>query len=64
MLDAFCAWVASAQALSAEQLADCQRTAARGKNMGDADRRLAELAVVWVELNPTPIALPPPAYNR
>lgn len=64
MLDAFCAWVATAHSLTAEQLADCRRAAARGKNMGDADRRLAELAVLWVELNPTPIVLPPPTYQR
>lgn len=64
MLKAFCGHVASLNALSTSEIAECKAIAARGsRNEGSIDR-LAELAVAWVVANPTPVPLVKPAYSR
>ncbi len=55
MLKAFCAHVASGHGLAAALIAKCRAIAAKGRRRDDEDgnRRLAELAVAWIELNST-----------
>ena len=62
---AFSGYVATATPLPADELASAESivdTLAR-KGRGDT-RRLAELAVEWVLLNPVPVPLAEPAYRR
>ena len=64
MLAAFCAHVASGVALAPAEVAEAKAIAAQVRSRHERTARLAELAVAWVARNPTPIALPPPAYTR
>ena len=64
MADAFLALVSQGHALPPEQLAETAALVAQLKRKDGEPARLAQLAVEWVRLNPTPIALPEPAYSR
>lgn len=56
--------LASNVALPASELAASRDMAHSVRRVDGAGERLCELAVAWVTLNPRPIALPPPAYDR
>lgn len=64
MLEAFCTHVASHHALDAATIAECKAIAAHVRRDHALTRRLTELSVRWVAQNPTPVALPPPSYDR
>lgn len=64
MADAFLSHVSSGVPLPAESLAAVREiVAAVKRQQGDA-LRLAEFGVSWIALNPTPMKLPKPDYNR
>lgn len=64
MADALLVHLASGAALPAAQLDEAQTLVAEVKRKDGDTFRLCELAVIWVGLNPKPVALPPPAYKR
>lgn len=64
MADAFLVHVASGVPLPAETLSEARDIVAAVKRKEDGARRLCELAVEWVALNPAPVKLPKPDYNR
>jgi hypothetical protein len=64
MADAFLVHVTSGVSLPAEILAEARDVVAEIRRREDGPRRLCELAVKWVELNPGPMKLPKPDYNR
>jgi hypothetical protein len=64
MLDAFLVHVASGTPLAGSLLSEARKIVAELKHRSGDDRRLGELAVSWVALNPTPIKLPAPDYRR
>jgi hypothetical protein len=63
MTRAFVALVATGFALSDADLL-VVREAVRGKPADYVCEDLMRLAVRWVQRNPTPVALPPPSYER
>jgi len=64
MADAFARHVASGTPLKDVELDEARRLVSEIKS-GDGDTdRLCQLAVEWVALNPRPMALPKPAYDR
>jgi hypothetical protein len=64
MADAFLVHIASGVPLAESLLNEAGEIVAELKRRnGDTDR-LCELAVNWVALNPTPLKLPPPDYDR
>ncbi|HEY1303289.1 MAG TPA: ankyrin repeat domain-containing protein [Vicinamibacterales bacterium] len=64
MADAFLVHVASGVPLPTASLAEAREIVAAVKRRDGDARRLCELAVNWVALNPTPAKLPKPDYNR
>lgn len=64
MADAWLAHVGSARPLPAKALAEAARLIAEAKRRGGDVERLCALAVAWVALNPEPVALPTPDYER
>lgn len=64
MADAFLTHVGSGTPLPPAELARAAEAVAEAKRKGDDSWRLCELAVQWVALNPNPMTLPPPAYER
>ncbi len=67
MLDAFTSLVETGVPLDADDLAETRELAsALRRGSGDEDQlaRLTQLAVAWVERNPTPVALTQVAYGR
>lgn len=64
MADALLAHFASGVPLEAPLLKEARRIIADVKRKGGDTRRLCELAVRWVALNPTPRALAKPDYER
>ena len=64
MADAWLAHVGSGKPLPAAELQDAATTVAEVKRRNGDTRRLCELAVAWVALNPKPVPLPPPVYTR
>lgn len=64
MADAWLAHVGSGRPLPAEALAEAARLVAEAKRRGGDMERLYALAVAWVGLNPEPVALPTPDYER
>ncbi|HEV7692649.1 MAG TPA: ankyrin repeat domain-containing protein [Hyphomonadaceae bacterium] len=63
MAQAFPAYLASGVPLAPALLDEVRKLVASLKRDGEASR-LCELAVAWVALNPNPIHLPKPAYDR
>lgn len=64
MAQAWLAHVGSGNPLSLAELEE-GATIVAGVKRGEGDtRRLCELSVAWVALNPAPIDLPPPDYDR
>lgn len=64
MADAFLIHVGSGSSLPSHNLLEAQRIVAEVKRRSGDTRRLCELAVDWVALNPVPAALPAPDYER
>ncbi|MGH6617590.1 ankyrin repeat domain-containing protein [Sphingomonas sp.] len=64
MADAFLAHVGTGTALSDTELADARAIVAEIKRRNGDTNRMCELAVNWVALNPAPMKLPPPDYDR
>ncbi|MDP3736615.1 MAG: hypothetical protein Q8R02_04450 [Hyphomonadaceae bacterium] len=64
MADAFLVHVASGAPLAESLLTEARKTVAALKRKNGDTRRLCELAVTWVALNPKPLKLPPPDYDR
>ena len=64
MTDALLTHLGAGQPLPALELREAATLAGEVKRKNGDTRRLCELAVQWVELNPAPIALPAPAYRR
>lgn len=64
MATALLTHVGSGQPLPAAQLSEAASIVDDVKRKSGDTRRLCELAVQWVALNPTPMALPAPAYKR
>ena len=64
MADAFLVHMASGVPLPTASLAEAREIVAAVKRRDGDARRLCELAVNWVALNPTPTKLPKPDYNR
>jgi hypothetical protein len=64
MADAFLVHIASGTPLAESLLTEARATVAELKCENGDTRRLCELAVNWVALNPTPLELPPPDYDR
>jgi hypothetical protein len=68
MLRAFCLHLGSHAALSPSELEECAALTRQRSRIstdeGEGTARLAQLAVKWVSLNPTPVPLSPPAYKR
>jgi hypothetical protein len=64
MADAWLAHIASGKALPQAALEEAATIAAEVKRRGGDPRRMCTLSVEWVALNPKPVPLPPPAYNR
>jgi hypothetical protein len=63
MAKAFLIHIASGNPLPQSQRDEAAKLVANLKRDGEAIR-LCELAVAWVALNPTPVHLPKPAYDR
>ncbi len=64
MTNALIAHLASGTSLPEVQLADARRVASTLPSDAKESDRLAELAVAWVALNPTPVVLAAPPYRR
>ncbi|ALM85996.1 ankyrin repeat domain-containing protein [Bordetella sp. N] len=64
MADALLTHFGAGQPLPAPALREAATLVDEVKRKGGDPRRLCELAVEWVALNPAPIALPAPAYRR
>lgn len=64
MAKAWLAHVGSGLALPPAETRDATAVCAGLSSRGGDTERVRELAVAWVDLNPVPIALPPPAYER
>jgi hypothetical protein len=65
MAQALCAHLRSGTPLSDDQLRECADIAGTVRNRSEDDvARLAEFAVAWVLLNPIPVKLPKPSYDR
>lgn len=64
MADALLRHLASGSVLTADRLAQARAAASALLEDMDQSRVLAEAAVAWVGQNPTPVPLPPPAYQR
>jgi hypothetical protein len=64
MADAFLVHIASGVPLAESLLTEAGENVAELKRKKGETRRLCELAVKWVALNPTPLKLPPPNYDR
>jgi ankyrin repeat protein len=64
MADAFLTHVGTGTALPDAELADARAIVAEIKRRSGDTNRLCELAVNWVALNPAPMKLPPPDYDR
>jgi hypothetical protein len=65
MTKALCEHLRSGQPLPDAQLRECENIAGTVRERSEDDvARLAELAVAWVLLNPIPVKLPKPAYDR
>jgi ankyrin repeat protein len=64
MADAFFSHVASGAPLEASLLGEARQLVAGLKSRHGNTRRLCELAVKWVLLNPAPTKLSPPDYRR
>ncbi|CUS45175.1 MAG: ankyrin repeat domain-containing protein [Pseudomonadota bacterium] len=64
MADAWLAHVGSGKALPGPELHSAAQVIAEVKQRTGDARRLCELAVAWVTLNPGPVALSPPSYHR
>ncbi len=64
MADAFLVLVAKGNALPDNELTEAAAIIKEVKAKRGDTVRLSELAVKWVELNPKPIKLPPPDYDR
>ncbi len=64
MADAFLDHIGSARAVPPAEREAARQAVAEVKGRRDGAALLCRLAVDWVGLNPTPIALPQPAYRR
>jgi len=64
MADALLTHLGAGQPLPAPALQEAATLVGEVKRKNGDTRRLCELAVEWVASNPTPIALPTPAYSR
>lgn len=64
MTDALLTHLGAGQPLPGPALREAAALVGEVKRKEGDTRRLCELAVAWVELNPAPIALPAPAYRR
>ena len=64
MAEAWLGHVRTGVPLPAEALAEAALLVADVKRRGGDARRMCELAVGWVALNPEPMAFPTPAYER
>lgn len=64
MADAFLVHVASGKPLAESLLIETRELVAKTKRKKGDTRRLCELGVNWVALNPKPLKLPPPDYDR
>lgn len=64
MVDALIVHLATGVPLSAGELETVRTEASAAKRKRGDPARLAELAVRWVELNPQPVPLPAPDYDR
>ena len=64
MADALRAYLGSGTPLPDGELAVADQLIAEAKGKGGDPAQLCRLAVAWVELNPKPVALAPPSYNR
>jgi hypothetical protein len=64
MADAFLVHIASGVPLAESLLTEARETVADLKHKKGDTGRLCELAVNWVALNPTPLKLQPPNYDR
>jgi hypothetical protein len=64
MADALLKHLGSGEPLPALELKEAATIVSEVKRKYGDTRRLSELAVGWVSLNPKPIALPPPSYRR
>jgi hypothetical protein len=64
MAEAWLAHVGTGTPLPADGLAEAARIVAEAKRRSGDPRRLCALAVDWVRLNPQPMPLAPPAYDR
>ncbi|MET0246339.1 MAG: ankyrin repeat domain-containing protein, partial [Sphingomonas sp.] len=64
MADAWLVHVGSGTPLPGPALAEAREIVGHVKRRSGDTRRMAELSVEWVDGNPTPMALPKPAYNR
>lgn len=64
MADAFALHVASGTPLAPSLLDETRKLVATLKTKNGDTRRLCELGVGWVSLNPIPMKLPPPDYRR
>ncbi|MDQ0470988.1 ankyrin repeat domain-containing protein [Labrys wisconsinensis] len=64
MADAFLTHVGTGKALGPSDLDETSRIVAEVKRKRGDTERLCELAVAWVALNPKPVNLPKPSYDR
>jgi hypothetical protein len=64
MADAFLMHIASGTPLAESALIEARKIVAELKHNNVDTRRLCELAVNWVGLNPKPVKLPRPDYKR
>lgn len=64
MTDALLAHLGSGTPLPANELKEAGKIVSEVKRKFGDTERLCELAVDWVELNPKPVPLPKPAYDR
>lgn len=64
MADAFLTHVGSGKALAPADLDETREIVTMVKRKGGDTRRLCELGVAWVALNPKPVNLPKPSYDR
>jgi ankyrin repeat protein len=64
MADAFLVHLSSGKPLAESLLIEAREIVAKIKRKNGDTRRLCELGVNWVALNPKPLKLPTPDYNR
>jgi hypothetical protein len=64
MADAFLEHIQTGTPLPSHQISEAAEIVAEVKRKSGDTARMAELAVVWVLANPTPIQLDPPPYKR